>query len=93
MGGLIEQDQGHQIVLVVAVELERWTPEPAEDGWPKELPPHRLLYDARTDELRVEWLSVSTGDWSPCENENLHLPLFESAFAKLRCTSQVISDV
>jgi len=45
------------------VVLEKWTPkDPLVDA----LPPHRLLYDAEADEIRVEWLSDVPGDWYPC---------------------------
>lgn len=70
-----ERDSGDEISIVCAVALERWTPEPDGDRGPKALPEHRIIYDARTDELRVEWYSVSTRDWRECQHEHRHLTL------------------
>ena len=81
MSGLVERDLEHEIVLVVAVALEQWTPP--DDAQHKNYPVHRLIYDARTDEMRVEWHSAGYFGWNPCEHPDCHLPVFESARAAL----------
>ena len=81
MGDELVQDLGYALAIICAVSLEQWTPTPRPDAHVTELPPHRMMYDARTDELRVEWYSVSTRDWRRCEcADDSHLPILQSAF-------------